>query len=49
MMTKNQANEREQIGMKMLTVDQFIPQNHIVRKLDAAIDFPLIHSLFVFM
>ncbi|EKU43901.1 hypothetical protein P9436_01120 [Lysinibacillus capsici] len=35
MMTKNQINEREQL--EMLTIDQLVPQDHLVRKLDAAI------------
>jgi len=34
MMTKNQINEREQL--EMLTIEQLVPQDHLVRKLDAA-------------
>ena len=30
MMTKNQINEREQL--EMLTIDQLVPQDHLVRK-----------------
>ena len=35
MMTKNQINEREQL----------VPANHLVRKLDTAIDFLFIYPL----
>jgi len=38
-MSKNQINEREQL--EMLTIDQLVPQDHLVRKLEAAIDFSL--------
>ena len=34
MMTKNQINEREQL--EILTIEQLVPQDHLVRKLDAA-------------
>ncbi len=40
-MTKNQINEREQL--EMLTIDQLVPQDHLVRKLEAAIDFSFIY------
>ncbi len=43
MMTKNQANEREQL--EMLTIDQLVPENHLVRKLESAIDFLFIYPL----
>ena len=43
MMTKNQTNEREQL--EMLTIDQLVPQDHLVRKLEAAIDFSFIYPL----
>ena len=43
MMTKNQINEREQL--EILTIEQLVPANHLVRKLDAAIDFSFIHPL----
>ena len=36
MMTKNQINEREQL--EMLTIEQLVPKDHLVRKLDAAIE-----------
>ncbi|WP_197278955.1 transposase, partial [Lysinibacillus sp. ZYM-1] len=43
MMTKNQINEREQL--EMLTIDQLVPEDHLVRKLEAAIDFSFIYPL----
>lgn len=43
MMTKNQINERNQF--EMLTIDQLVPENHLVRKLEAAIDFTFIYPL----
>jgi transposase len=43
MMTKNQLNEREQL--EMLTIDQLVPENHLVRKLESAIDFSFIYPL----
>ncbi|NYF23828.1 hypothetical protein HDC33_000653 [Sporosarcina sp. JAI121] len=42
-MTKNQINEREQ--MEMLTIEKLVPHDHLVRKLDAAIDFSFIYPL----
>ena len=44
MMTKNQINEREQL--EILTIEQLVPANHLVRKLDAAIDFILSHHMY---
>jgi hypothetical protein len=43
MMTKNQSNEREQL--EMLTIDQVVPEDHLVRKLESAIDFSFIYPL----
>ncbi|MFC0475561.1 IS1182 family transposase [Robertmurraya beringensis] len=43
MMTKNQFNEREQF--EMLAIDQLVPQDHLVRKLESAIDFSFIYPL----
>ena len=43
MMTKNQINERDQL--EILTIEQLVPQDHLVRKLDAAIDFSFIYPL----
>jgi len=42
-MSKNQINERDQL--EMLTIDQLVPQDHLVRKLEAAIDFSFIYPL----
>ena len=48
MMTKNQINERGQL--EILTIEQLVPQDHLVRKLNAAIDFffiyPLVENLY---
>jgi hypothetical protein len=35
MMTRNHSNEREQL--EMLTIDQLVPDDHLVRKLESAI------------
>ena len=43
MMTKNLGNQRDQL--EMLTIDQLVPQDHLVRKLDAAIDFSFIYPM----
>lgn len=43
MMTKNQNVERDQI--EMITIDELIPQDHLVRKLEATIDFSFIYPL----
>jgi hypothetical protein len=43
MMTKNQTNEREQ--SEMLTIDQLVPEYHLLRKIESAIDFSFIYSL----
>ena len=43
MMTRNQINERDQL--EMLSIEQLVPENHLVRKLDAAIDFSFIYPL----
>ena len=43
MMTRNQTNERNHL--EMLSIAQLVPENHLVRKLDAAIDFSFIYPL----
>ena len=43
MMTKNQINERKQL--EILTMEQLVPSNHLVRKLDVAIDFSFIYPI----
>ena len=42
-MTKNHNHERNQI--EMITIDQLVPQDHLERKLEAAIDFSFIYLL----
>ncbi|AMX00069.1 hypothetical protein ATY39_11930 [Rummeliibacillus stabekisii] len=42
-MTKKLVNERKQ--MAILTIEQLNPQDHLVRKLDAALDFSFIYPL----
>ena len=47
-MTKNQMNERNQL--EMLTIEQLVPENHLVRKLDATLTFRLyIHQLKIYI
>lgn len=43
MMSRNISMERDQL--EMITIDQLVPQDHLVRKLDAAIDFSFIYPL----
>ena len=43
MMTRNQTNERDHL--EMLSIEQLVPENHLVRKLDAAINFSFIYPL----
>jgi transposase len=43
MMSKNQINERDQI--EMITIDQLVPEDHLVRKLESAIDFSFIYPI----
>jgi len=43
MMTKNLNVERDQI--EMITIDELVPQDHLVRKLEATIDFSFIYPL----
>ena len=43
MRTKNQNVERDQI--EMITINQLVPHDHLVRKLEAAIDFSFIYPL----
>jgi transposase len=43
MMTRNQSKEREQL--EKLTIDQLVPDDHLVRKLESAIDFSFINPL----
>ena len=43
MLTKHTPKNREQL--EMITLDQLVPENHLVRKVEAAIDFSFIYSL----
>jgi len=43
MMSKNQERDRNQI--EMITIDELVPKDHLVRKLDIAIDFSFIYPL----
>lgn len=43
MMTRNYNSEREQF--EIITIDQLVPENHLVRKLEATIDFSFIYPL----
>ena len=42
-MSRNNNLDREQL--EMITLDQIVPQEHLVRKLEAAIDFSFIYPL----
>ena len=43
MMTRNNNNERDQF--EMIAIDQLVPEEHLVRKIEAAIDFSFIYDL----
>lgn len=43
MLTKNTQMNREQL--EMITLEQLVPKNHLVRKVEAAIDFSFIYPL----
>lgn len=43
MLTKNTQMNREQL--EMIAIEQLVPDNHLVRKIDAAIDFSFIYPL----
>src|SRR3954449_6324463 len=43
MLTKNTQMNRDQI--EMIALDQLVPANHLVRKIEAAIDFSFIYDL----
>ena len=43
MIIRNQINERDYL--EMLSIDQLVPENHLVRKLDVATDVSFIYSL----
>ncbi|WP_172799143.1 transposase, partial [Bacillus sp. FJAT-29814] len=43
MLSKNTQINRDQI--EMIALDQLVPDNHLVRKIEAAVDFSFIYSL----
>jgi transposase len=43
MMTRNNSNERDQL--EFIAIDQLVPEEHLVRKIEAAIDFSFIYPL----
>ena len=43
MLSKHDSIQRDQL--EMITLDQLVPANHLVRKIEAAIDFTFIYDL----
>ena len=43
MLSKNNHIQRDQL--EMVTLDQLVPQDHLVRKMEAALDFSFIYDL----
>lgn len=43
MLTKNTQMNRDQI--EMIALEQLVPANHLIRKIEAEIDFSFIYSL----
>jgi len=43
MLSKYDSNQRDQL--EMIALDQLVPENHLVRKMEAAIDFSFIYEL----
>ncbi|MCM2981064.1 transposase, partial [Niallia circulans] len=43
MMTRNNNSERDQL--EVIAIDQLVPQDHLVRKIESAIDFSFIYPL----
>ena len=43
MLTKYPPQNRKQLDM--ITLDQLVPEHHLVRKVEAAIDFSFLYSL----
>ena len=41
--TRNNNNERDQL--EFIAIDQLVPEEHLVRKIEAAIDFSFIYRL----
>jgi hypothetical protein len=44
MLTKNTQMNRDQIEMNIL--EQHVPENHLIRKIETALDLPFIYSHF---
>jgi hypothetical protein len=42
-LSKHDSNQRDQL--EMITLDQLVPANHLVRKIESAIDFTFIYDL----
>ncbi|MGY3313900.1 transposase [Peribacillus simplex] len=43
MLSKHGSIQRDQL--EMITLDQLVPANHLVRKMEAAIDFSILYDL----
>ncbi|MED3892419.1 hypothetical protein P4601_21215 [Peribacillus frigoritolerans] len=43
MLSKHDSIQRDQL--EMITLDQLVPPNHLVRKMEASIDFTFIYDL----
>ena len=43
MLSKHDSIQRDQL--EMITLDQLVPPDHLVRKMEATIDFPFIYDL----
>ncbi|CAH0139908.1 hypothetical protein SRABI134_00505 [Peribacillus sp. Bi134] len=43
MLSKHDSIQRDQL--EMITLDQLVPANHLVRKMEASIDFTFIYDL----
>ncbi len=47
MLSKHNSIQRDQL--EMITLDQLVPANHLVRKMEASIDFTFIYDLVIDM
>ncbi|WP_434092011.1 hypothetical protein [Peribacillus frigoritolerans] len=47
MLSKHHSIQRDQL--EMITLDQLVPANHLVRKMEASIDFIFIYDLVIDM
>ncbi|OLN21318.1 hypothetical protein BTO30_15620 [Domibacillus antri] len=52
-MENDDEKQSERDQLEVIALDQLVPQDHLVRKLEAAIDFsfiyPLVEDLYVFV